>query len=142
MTVRTTDIEIIAEYLNDAEINFLADLFLACFDLDRSTRGYRRLRNAVILISHSVGNVRDVSVAVARLECSTPEAVLIDLRNTVTQLPRAAHITFNEYYSPPVCADGHPPLSLCMPPFSDPDDVILFLGTVFLYIGFTNYNSL
>ncbi len=43
--------------LNDAEINFLADLFLAHLGADKSTRDYRLLRNAVVLYSHGAWTI-------------------------------------------------------------------------------------
>ncbi len=116
--------------LNDAEINLLADMFLSCFELDHSTRGYRRLRNAVILISRGINGANNAYGILADIEQTSSKIVADDIRNTLNGLPYPPEQMFNDGYG--VSRASTPTLK--MPHYDKPDDIVLFLGALFLYI--------
>ncbi|MDE6401025.1 MAG: hypothetical protein K2L54_00255 [Clostridiales bacterium] len=132
-----------AELLNDAEINYLADIYLACYGLNRSDRSYRRFKNAVVLVSSGVTDYGKVCRAIAELEQKSEKAVADGIGKTVNSLPRPAYKIFNETYSQPRshASDNQTIQTLTMPPYEKPADVVLFLGTAFLYIRLINYNK-
>ncbi len=119
------------EFLNDTLLRRLADLFLYRLDIDKSSTSYKRLRGAVILISRGVPDVAGACEIIARSENTSTANVLTDLRRTVDDLDPAIDETFNKYYSPD---------DLFMPHSKKPDDVIAFLGTIFLYILESNFD--
>ena len=123
--------------LNDAEINLLADMFLSCFELDRTTPGYRRLRNAVILVSRGVNGATNAYKIIADIEHTDKTRVATDVRKTLCALPRPAEQMFDDGYG----VTQAKALTLKMPHYDDPDDVVLFLGTLFLYIISSNYGD-
>lgn len=127
-----------AELLNDAEINYLADLYLARFYLDRRDRDYRRLRNAVILTSKGLYDFNDICSAIAETEQKTSRTVADGIKRAIGKMPRPAHILFNEAFAQSEVMSA---TALTMPPHKDPADVVSFLGTAFLYIRLVNYND-
>lgn len=125
--------------MNDAEINYLADLYLACFKLDRSERAYRRFKNAVILTSDGSVTFRDACRAIGEIEQKSENAVSSAIIRALKNLPAPADEIFNATYSQNN-ADGGVQ-SLNMPPYKDADDIVMFLGTAFLYLRLVNYNK-
>ena len=125
--------------MNDAEINYLADLYLACFKLDRSERAYRRFKNAVILTSDGSVTFRDACRAIGEVEQKSENAVSSAIIRALKNLPAPAHEIFNATYSP--SNDDGGVQSLIMPPYKDAADIVMFLGTAFLYLRLVNYNK-
>lgn len=123
--------------LNDAEINLLADMFLSCFELDRTTPGYRRLRNAVILVSRGVNGAENAYNIIADIEKVDAKYIAADVRDTINGLPRPAEQIFDDGYG----VSQAKTLTLKMPHYEKPDDVVLFLGTLFLYIISSDYGG-
>lgn len=127
--------------LNDAEINYLADLFLAHLDADKSTRDYRLLRNAVILYSHgawTIDKVYDIVGAAAELSASETKSSISRLLDGRKE---PAYKTFNRTYAPPDIPHDTRRLKITMSDRADTDYVVSFLGYTFLYLVITNYNK-
>lgn len=124
--------------MNDAEINYLADMYLACFKLDRSERAYRRFKNAVILTSDGSVTFRDACRAIGEIEQKSENAVSSAIIRALKNLPAPADEIFNATYSRSAadCVQ-----SLIMPPYKDAADIVMFLGTAFLYLRLVNYNK-
>ena len=120
--------------INDGEINYLADLFLACFRFERSTFGYRCFKNAVVLFSRGL----PLGEMYERLaECAGTDRVTFmrELKCAVDSLDEPMADTFNRTYAQ---ADE---LCITMRPDNTVNYVIPFLGTAFLYLIIRNYNK-
>lgn len=127
------------QLLNDAEINYLADLFLAHLRADKATRGYRLLRNAVILYSHGAWQIdRVYSLIAACADISELEAKS-EIARTINGLETPPHEAFNRVYAPPDIPYDNRPIKITMPEELDPNQTIEFLGVVFSYLIVTNY---
>ena len=87
--------------MNDAEINYLADLYLACFKLDRSERAYRRFKNAVILTSDGSVTFRDACRAIGEVEQKSENAVSSAIIRALKNLPAPADEIFNRHTKMP-----------------------------------------
>ncbi len=127
--------------LNDAEINFLADLFLAHLGADKSTRDYRLLRNAVILYSHgawTIGKTYELVGSCAELSANETRK---RIKRLLDGLAAPAHETFNRAYAPPAAPYETHTLKIAMSDKADVDYVVSFFGYAFLYLVVTNYNK-
>lgn len=118
--------------LNDRETNLLADLFLDFLGLDKSTNGYRHLRNAVIAAPAFADGMPSVYAALGEIENVDPEHISNEIEYTLKGVDIAE--LFNAAYSTP------DKLCVKMQELSA-DDAILFLATVFAYIKHANYNG-
>ena len=123
--------EELCKKLNNAEINLLADLFLDFLGIDRSTSGYRRLRNAVIAAPSFSGGMPALYVALGELENADPELIESDVENTLKNINVSQ--LFNSAYG----TEGKLFVEM---PHMNAEDSVLFLATVFEYIRYTNYN--
>lgn len=130
-------IDKIDSLLNDAEINYLADLFLSHYGFDRSSTGYRYFRNAVILASHGLMKTSAAYPLLARCADVDVETFLAVLSDAVRSLPAPVYEIFNTVYSP---SPDAPMLSrITMKKSRDLGYTISFLGTAFLYLILSNY---
>lgn len=127
--------EEISKLLNDSEINVLADLYLACFGLDRGSLSYRRLRNALLLVPHSANGLTEVCKMLSLVEETTAADIEADLIGTIRKLNPPPDVTFNAHYTLEY------KIGIRMPEKLKPSDVIMFLGTAFLYLINTNYSK-
>lgn len=125
--------------LNDPEINFLADVFLACYRMDRGTRRYRLFRNAVLLFSHDLRPHDSIYAMLAQTAAISVDDVLSELRAAVDGLPKPLHEMFNRAFNPPLLPYEIRPFNVEMTRSDELDYVLSFLGTTFLYIIVTNY---
>ena len=129
---------IIDKLLNDQQVNYLADLFLARYDIKPAKR-YRYVKNAVILLSHGLGSLEEVIRLLADSSGIEYEKMYCELIVAVTGLPEPIYKTFNEHYCYPRFPGETRPDNIEMRPSSDPDYILSFLSGVFLYIIVTNY---
>lgn len=120
------------ELLNDSEINYLCDLFLANLGFDRTSKHYRYFRNAVIISSHGFMKPADIYTALA--ECANIERAdfMKHLRSALAALPVPIHEAYNAAY---VSDGGRAPVMRS----GNIDSTIVFLGTVFMYAIVSNY---
>ncbi|MCH5161911.1 MAG: hypothetical protein J1G38_00280 [Clostridiales bacterium] len=126
-------IDKIDKLLNDAEINYLCDLFLANLGFDRVSPHYRHFRNAVILASR--GFLRPAEMYTLLAECAGIDRAeyVKHLKSALATLPVPVHDAYNSAYASesgldtPIMREG------------DLDSAVLFLGTVFMYIIVSNY---
>lgn len=125
--------------LNDQEINYLADLFLSCFDLDRSTRGYRYFKNAVILFSRGAWLPHEIYDYVAQTADTTRYDVRAVLKAALDGMSAPAYELFNAAYAPPPVQCEETVRRIEMGEHLDLDRTLSFLGSVFLYLIMTNY---
>lgn len=125
--------------LNDQEINYLADLFLSCFKLDRSTVGYRHLRNAVILFSHGAWLPHEIFGFISQTADTDKANIRAELKATLDSLEAPAYEMFNAAYAPPPVQCEETVRRIEMEDDLDLDRTLCFLGTVFLYLIMTNY---
>lgn len=125
--------------LNDQEINYLADLFLARYGLSRGTRRYRYFKNAVILFSHDFLSHDEAYRLLA--ECADMELSQFkdELRSAVSQLDTPIYETFNRTFNPPPLPYEKPHKDISMSASDDPDYILTFLGITFLYLIVSNY---
>ncbi|MCM1367503.1 MAG: hypothetical protein NC184_01650 [Roseburia sp.] len=128
----------IEQLLNDQEINYLADLFLARFGLSRCSRRYRYFKNAVILFSHDFIDRDEAYNRLARCADMTPDAFKKELDAAISQMPAPVSEIFNRTFDPPSVPYQKPHKNITMTE-SDTDDALIFLGIAFLYIISTNY---
>lgn len=126
-------IETLDPLVNDAEINFLCDLFLANLGFDRTSKHYRHFRNAVVVSSH--GFIKPAEIYTRLAECARIDRAeyMKHLRSALSSLPVPVHEAYNAAYvvggekRSPVMREGNI------------DNTITFLGTVFMYIVVSNY---
>ncbi len=123
--------------LNDAEINYLCDLFLSSLGFDMRSRHYRYFRNAVIVASHDIFRPRAIYAALAECAGTDRAAVADHIKTALRELPTPVADAYNSAFVArnsdgtcitPVMRDG-----------LGPDGTIAFLGTVFLYIVVSYY---
>ncbi len=126
--------------LNDQEINLLADLFLARYGFDKTSLRYRLIRNAVILCSHGAWRIDEVYALVAAAADIPTEQAATEIRRTFSTIKPPSE-TFNMYYAPPPIEGELRGANITMPSFGRGDDIVEFLGTVFMYLILTNYNN-
>ncbi len=124
--------------LNDQRVNYLADLFLARYNI-RSARKYRYVRNAVILLSRGIGNMKEVVELLAESNGITYEKMYCELVIAVTDLPEPISTVFNRHYCYPRYPLEKRPDNIEMRDNPDPEYILPFLGGVFLYIVVTDY---
>ena len=130
-------IDKIDSLLNDSEINFLADLFLAHYGFDRGSLGYRYFRNAVILASRGLMKTSEAYPLLARCADTDVQTFLAVLTDAVRALPSPIHQVFNTVYSP--SPDAPTVSRITMKNTRDVGYIISFLGTAFLYLVLTDY---
>ena len=126
-------IDKIDKLLNDAEINYVCDLFLANLGFTRVSPHYRHFRNAVILASH--GFLRPAEMYTQLAECADLDRAdyIKHLKSALAELPVPVHEAYNNAYSTE--SGRNTPVM----PVGNLDTTILFLGTVFLYIVVSYY---
>lgn len=130
MTMTTDKTDEYCAMLNDAKTNMRADMFLSCFTLDRATLGYRRLRNCVILLSRGINGAGKTYKILADIEQTSAKRISADVRDMFNGLPYPPEQMFNAGYG--VSRASTPTLK--MSHYDKPDDIVLFLGALFLYI--------
>lgn len=121
----------ISDILNNSEIGFLTDLFLDHLGLDRESLGYRRIKNAVMLLATMRDDVELVYAELADVEGTTADVIKADITDTLNGLPLPHDELFNNAY-----CDGD---FKFMPKHANPSDVIAALGKTLLYLLETNY---
>ncbi len=127
----------ISRLVNDRETDFLADLFLARYGFDMSTKAYRRFKNTMIVLSHDFADTETELCEVAKLDGMTAIELRSDLENAVNSLPHPMCETFNRYYGSPI--SSRDTAHITMPENLSPLDSIKFLAAVFLTIITINY---
>lgn len=124
--------------LNDAEINYLADLFLVHYGFDRSSLGYRYFRNAVILASHGVMSVAEAYPLLAACADTDVGTYVGVMSAAVAELPKPVASVFNAVFAP-----NDAPFERCehivMRERTDLGYIISFLGAAFMYLILSNY---
>lgn len=118
--------------LNDAEINYLCDLFLYNLGFDRTASDYRHFRNAVILASRGFLNPSDIFTRLAQCASIPREKLMDKLDATLRSLPVPVHDAYNAVY---VVFDGRYPVMTK----TDITGTVVFLGTVFMYLVDDDY---
>ncbi|MCH5166111.1 MAG: hypothetical protein J1G01_06890 [Clostridiales bacterium] len=131
------DAEKVCSLTNDAEVNYLADLFLACLGLDKASRPYRMLRNAVIIATHCTDGMSEVYSALSLISDEPPTRVAAVVRKIFIDGGEALREKFNRSYGN--VQDGE--IALTLPSFANPDDTVMFLSTVFAYLIAVNYSK-
>ncbi len=121
----------VSDILNNVEIGFLTDLFLAFLGLDRDGLSYRRIKYAVMLLATVYDDVELTYAEIAEIEGTTADVIKADIADTLNGLPSPPDELFNKSY----CDDGFK----FMPAHESPSDVIAALGKTFLYLLETNY---
>lgn len=127
--------------LNDQEINLLADLFLARYGFDGGSTSYRLIKNSIILISHGAWGIDEVYELVAQAADMSTETVTSEIHRAIGKLKTPMHRTYNEHYAPPLIEYELRGENINMPEFGKLDDMLVFLGTTFMYLVLTNYNK-
>ena len=128
----------ISKLLNDREIDFLADLFLARYGFETTGKSYRRVKNAMIALSHDFADVETELAEVARTDGITVSALVNDIERTISALPRPMHEVFNAHYS---ATDPTSATHVTMPENLSALDSLKFLAAVFLTIVTINYSK-
>lgn len=85
--------------LNDQEANYLADLFLARYEI-KSAKRYRYFKNAVLAFSRGKWDPDDIFDMLAKTANVTTDRLQQELHATIAELPEPVHETFNRYYAP------------------------------------------
>lgn len=129
----------VTQLLNDVEINLLADIYLARYGFDVTTKAYRRFKNTLIIFSHDFADIAVELSEVAALDGMTAEELTAELKSTVAALPRPLHETFNKYYGTKIF--DRDVAHVTMPDNLSVIDGISFLAGVFLTIILHNYNK-
>lgn len=124
--------------LNDQRVNYLADLFLARYNI-RSAKRYRYVRNAVVLLSRGIGNMREITELLAECCDTTYEKMYCELIVAVTDVPEPISTVFNRHYCYPRYPQEVRPDNIEMRADRDPEYILSFLGGVFLYVVVTDY---
>ncbi len=127
--------------LNDPEINYLADIFLAACGFDRTVRGYRLFRNAIVLFSHGLFPPDKAFKLLAECADMPYDEYIKELETVLDDLPEPVHIAFNSAFVPEPNPFARSSDHITMDDNSDPKYIVTFLGTVFLYIVVTNYQK-
>ncbi len=130
-------IDKIDSLLNDAEINYLADLFLAHYGFDRGSLGYRYFRNAVVFASHGLMPMSEAYPLLARCADADVETFLAVITDAVRALPSPVHDVFNTVFAP--APDAPKASHITMRNSRDIGYIISFLGTAFLYVILSDY---
>ena len=121
----------VSDILDNVEIGFLTDLFLAFLGLDRDGLSYRRIKYAVMLLATVYDDVELTYAEIAEVEETTADVIKADIADTLNGLPSPPEELFNKSY----CDDGFQ----FMPSHESPADVIAALGKTFLYLLETTY---
>ena len=129
----------VTRVLNDVEISLLADIFLARYGFDVTTKQYRRLKNVMIVLSLDFADTVTELNEVASLDGMTADELAMELEDTVSSLPRPIHETFNKYYGSKIYENDN--AHITMPDNLSPIDSINFLSGVFLTIITYNYKK-
>lgn len=125
--------------LNDAELNLLADLFLARFGFDVASAQYRQFRNAVVMFSYGTSlTVDEILRLIADCDGISHGALVRGLEAALRKLPRPVCEAYNARYAPPAANDRRIRMKLRL----DLKYTISFLGTVFLYLTNVNYKRI
>jgi len=125
--------------LNDPEINFLADVFLTACGFDRTVRGYRLFRNAVVLFSHGLFPPDKAFGLLAECAGMPRGEYIKELETVLDDLPEPVHIAFNRAFVPEPEPFARSSDHITMDDDPNTEYIVTFLGTVFLYIVITNY---
>ncbi len=127
--------------VNDSEINYLADLFLTCFEFDRSTQKYRLFRNAVVVAAYGTVSFGEALPLLAKCACVDEQYYCEQLRSLVSESERPLYSMFNETYSPSIPYAPHT-AGVTMAESNDVEYIVSFLGATFMYLLLTNYDKL
>ncbi len=127
----------ITRLVNDREADFLADLFLARYGFDISTKAYRRFKNTMIVLSHDFADIETELQEVAKLDGMTVNELKADIETSVASLPRPLSETFNKYYGSPI--SDRDTAHITMPENLSALDSLKFLAAVFLTVITINY---
>ncbi len=119
--------------LNDAEINYICDLFLFNLGFDRTSSDYRHFRNAVILASHGILKPSDMFTRLAECADIDRSDYMKKLNSVLTNLPVPVYEAYNAVYA--TFDDRRYPVMSK----SDINGTVVFLGTVFMYIVVSYY---
>lgn len=133
-----TELEI-SEYLNNAEQNVVADLFLACCGFNRTATDYRLIRNAVLLFPHCT-NEWELYGMLESITEITADDLAARIASALTAVEKPIYISFNDRFA---CSDynfGEVRKNIEMPALQTPSDILSFLGAVLAYIIKTNYS--
>lgn len=128
----------VEQLLNDAEVNYLCDLFLAHLGADRSKRAYRYLRNTVILCGHGDYDALDAVYAAAECARKPFPEVFTEMMTLILDLPSPPHVTWNATYASTYVPLESGYLFTEMSDSSMPERLLGFLGVMFMY-ALTNY---
>lgn len=126
-------IQDLSPLINDAEINYLCDLFLANLGFDLSSSHYRYFRNAVVISSRGFLKPTEIYTRLAACSDIGRADFLKHLRLALSSLPVPVHEAYNAAYvlggdfRSPVMREGNI------------DSTITFLGAVFMYAIVSNY---
>lgn len=132
------DAKRLSRALNDQEINYVADVFLANLGFDRKADGYRTLKNAMLLGVFGLPPVR-AYVALDFIEGGGKGAANT-VRELISSLPVPISARFNIAYVLPQSPYRRTALPVTMQE-QTPDDALEFLSAAFSYILFSNYNK-
>lgn len=123
--------------VNDPERAFIADLFLDFLGLDRASQSYRRIRNAVLLLSVDINDFETACGKIAELENTSQSDIAHDIKHTLCGLGSPVDELFDRRYGTPY-RDGTGGIGF-MPHTKDHADTVAFLGKTLLYIMRSNY---
>lgn len=119
--------------LNDAEINYLCDLFLSNLGFDRTSPDYRHFRNAVILASHGILKPAEMFTCLAECAAIARDDYMKKLDSALDKLPVPIYDAYNAVYM--TFDDRRYPVMRK----TDVNGTVVFLGTVFMYIVVSYY---
>ncbi len=119
--------------LNDAEINYLCDLFLYNLGFDCAAPCYRHFRNAVIVASHGILKPAEMFTRLADCAVIPREEYMHSLDVALNALPVPVYDAYNAVYT--TFDDRRYPIMQK----TDINGTVVFLGTVFMYFVTSYY---
>lgn len=132
--VSLADCPKIDSLLNNQEANYLADLFLARYEI-KSAKRYRYFKNAVLAFSRGKWDADEIFHMLAKAADMPTEQMQAELRATIKDLPEPVYKTFNRYYA----KENDDPPHIRMGTGKTINYIFGFLGYAFLTIIISNY---
>lgn len=140
--VSLADCPKIDSLLNNQEANYLADLFLARYEI-KSAKRYRYFKNAVLAFSRGKWDADEIFHMLAKAADMPTEQMQTELRAAIKDLPEPVYKTFNRYYAndrAEVYSDRpDDPPHIRMGTSKTLNYIFGFLGYAFLTIIISNY---
>lgn len=130
----------ISEFLNNAELNLIADLFLSCCGFGRTAVDYRLIRNAVLLFPHC-SDEQELYSMLSDITEIAPNEISTRIATAVAAVEKPVHLSFNERFAHSDYDFGERRKSVEMPALKTAAEILSFLGATLTYIVSVNYSA-